>query len=210
MLARSTACRHGLGRAWTKATSIKQQAVVAHEQVGRLDVAMGQPGVPQGADERQPVVHDPLVDLGVAELDRMIEELGDEQVLPFGGQLHEAVGPRRGQAGEVQLVQCVVLLLDQSPHRVERPLVLQPAVQQLPAELVPAVGPEVAGGVELAEQPRAGLASELDAERRRAGGAGEPERFDVLDRQTELVLERLRIARPRAPPMSRWAVRPRP
>ena len=88
----------------------------------------------------------------------MVEELGDEQVLPFGGELHEAVGPRCGQAGEVQLVQRVVLLLHQPPHRVEGLLVLQPAVQQLPAELVPAVGTQVAAGVELAEQPGARVA----------------------------------------------------
>ena len=153
MLARSTAWRHGLGRAWTNATSISRRWPSLDEQVGRLDVAVGQPGVPQLADQGQSVVDDAVVDVGVAELGRIVEELGDEQVLPLGGELDEPVGPRGGQAGEMQLVQRVVLLLHQAPHRVEGLLVLQPAVQQLPTELVPAVGAQVAAGVELAEQP---------------------------------------------------------
>ena len=42
--------------------------------------------------------------------------------------------------------------------RVEPLLVLQPPVQQGPAELVPAVGPQVAAGVQLGEQPGLGVA----------------------------------------------------
>ena len=43
---------------------------VADQQVGRLDVAVGEAGVPQAADDPQPVVDDPVVDLdlGLAEL----------------------------------------------------------------------------------------------------------------------------------------------
>ena len=72
----------------------QQYPSVADEQIGRLDVAVGQPAVPQLADQGQPVIDDLHVDDGVAEFGRLIEELGDQQVLPLGGELDEAVGPR--------------------------------------------------------------------------------------------------------------------
>src|ERR687896_616208 len=43
----------------------QQHAAVADQQVGRLDVAVGQPGVPQLADDPQAVVDDGVVDLGL-------------------------------------------------------------------------------------------------------------------------------------------------
>jgi hypothetical protein len=45
---------------------------------------VGQPRVPQLADDSQPIVDDLLVDLRIAKLDRAVEELGDQQVLPLG------------------------------------------------------------------------------------------------------------------------------
>ena len=133
----------------------QQQVAVADQQVGRFDVAVGKPGIPQLADHCQAVVDDAVVDVGLAEFGGMVEELGDEQVLAFRGELHEAIGAGGGQASGVQLVQRVVLLLHQAPHRVERFLVLQPAIPQFSAELVPAVGAQVTAGVELGEQPGA-------------------------------------------------------
>ena len=62
----------------------QQQTAVPDEQVGGLDVPMGQTGVPQVPDQHQPVVDDLVVDDGVAELCGVCEELGDQQVLPFG------------------------------------------------------------------------------------------------------------------------------
>jgi hypothetical protein len=56
---------------------------------------VGKTGVPQFSDDPQAVVDDLLVDLGFAELDRAVEELGDKQVLPFRRDLHE---PVRGRA----------------------------------------------------------------------------------------------------------------
>jgi hypothetical protein len=147
----------------------QQHAAVADQQVGRLDVAVGQPGRPQPPDDGEAVVDHPVVDLGLAELDGLDEELGDQQVLTFRGELDHAVGPWRGQPGQVQLLQGVVLLLDQPAHGVERLLVLQAPIQQLPAQLVPAVGPQVAAGVQLAEQPGVGVALDGDAQRGRAG-----------------------------------------
>ena len=132
----------------------QQHAAVADQQVGRLDVAVGQPRIPQPADDAKAVVDHALVDLGVAELGGVVEELGDQQVLAFGGELDHPVGRRRGQAGVAQQPQRVVLLLDQPADGVERLLVLQAAVQQLPAQLVPAVRAQMAAGVQLAEQDR--------------------------------------------------------
>jgi hypothetical protein len=55
----------------------QQEMAVADQQVGRLAVAMGQPGVPQLADDQQGVIDDVVVDGGLAELDRTGEELRD-------------------------------------------------------------------------------------------------------------------------------------
>ena len=95
MLARSTAWRHGDGRTWAKATSMSTSWPSVDHQVGRLDVAVGEAGVPQPADERQALVDDVVVDLGVADLLGAVEELGDEQVLALGGQLDDAARARR-------------------------------------------------------------------------------------------------------------------
>ena len=99
------------------------------------------PGLPQLADDRQAVVDHILVDLGLAQLDRAVEELRHQQVLPLRGELDHAVGPGGGQAGVAAHAQGIVLLLDQAAHGVERLLVLQAPVEELAAELVPAVGP---------------------------------------------------------------------
>ena len=124
-----------------KATSISSMLAVADQQVGGLDVAVGQPGIPQLADDAEAVVDHALVDLGLAQLDRPVEELRHQQVLPLGGELDHAVGPRGGQAGVATHAQGIVLLLDEAPDSVERLLVLQAPVEELAAELVPAVGP---------------------------------------------------------------------
>jgi hypothetical protein len=44
------------------------QLAVADQQVGRLDVAVGQVGVPELADDGQALVDDGVVDLGLADL----------------------------------------------------------------------------------------------------------------------------------------------
>ena len=183
---------------------------VADEQVGRLDVAVGQAGVPQLADEQQAVVDDAVVDLGLAELGGVGDELGDEQVLPLGAELDEPVRAGRGQPGEMQLVQRVVLLLHEPPDGVERLLVLQPAIQQFPSELVPAVGAQMAAGVELGEQPavRARLATLM----RSGVDPAEPARPNgsiVSTINPSWSSSARRIAWPRAPPTSRCAARRR-
>ena len=93
MLPRSTACRHGEGRTWTKATSISSSSPPDH-QVPRLDVPVREPGVPQLPDQQQPLVDHVVVDHGLADLDRALEELRDEHVLALGRDLHDSVRPR--------------------------------------------------------------------------------------------------------------------
>ena len=107
----------------------QQHVTVADQQVARLDVAVRQPGVPQLANDPQAVVDDAVVDFGVAELYRAIEELGHQQVLPVWRELDKAVGAGAGQPGVPHDAQRVVLLFHQPPHGVERFLVLQLAVQ---------------------------------------------------------------------------------
>ena len=103
MLARSTAWRQGVGAELNEGDVDQQQPAVADQQVGRLDVAVGQPGVPQLADDAQPVVDHLVVDLGLAQLGGAGEELGDQQVLPLRGQLHDPVGPGEGSPARYSL-----------------------------------------------------------------------------------------------------------
>ena len=111
MLARSTASRQGDGRTCANATSITTRWPSLDEQVGRLDVAVGEPGVPEPTHERQALVDDLIVDLGVADLDGAVEELGDEHVLTLGCQFDDP--QRRGcrDAGVAHHPQGVVLVL---------------------------------------------------------------------------------------------------
>jgi hypothetical protein len=78
----------------------QHDVAVPHHQVRRLDVAVGEPGVPQQPHEMQPFVDQSVVDSGcLAELRRIFEELGDQQVLPLRRQFDEAVRLRAGQTG---------------------------------------------------------------------------------------------------------------
>src|SRR4029450_2561723 len=164
MLARSTACRQGLGRTSAKNTSMRWTRpwrtsrlaglmsrwgrAGAHQR--RVVRAVGQAGVPAAADDPQPVVDDPVVDLdlGLAELLSAVEELKGDQVLALGDDLDDPERLGAADPGPVEQPQGVVLLLDQPPDGVERLLVLQPAVEQGPAQLVPAVGAEGDAGSE--------------------------------------------------------------
>ena len=182
---------------------------VLDEEVGGLDVAMGDAGVPELTQEGQPFVDDLVVDLGVADLLGTVEELGDEQVLAVGGQLDDAHRPRRGQSGVAEQAHRVVLVLDQLAHRLERPLVLEVAVEDRPPELVPAVGADVVHRIELPEQVRVGITGDLQPQRCRAAGSGQPDGLAVDDGEPELVLHGLADRRPAGPVTSRWAVLPR-
>jgi hypothetical protein len=66
-------------------------------------------------------------------------------------------------------------------------LVLQGAVQDGPPQLVPAVGADVALGVELGEQELIRAALDPQPQRRRAGGGLQPDRLDLGHGQPELV-----------------------
>ena len=83
MLARSTACRQG--RADLPEGRVDQPCgLVADQDVGRLDVAVGHPRHPHPVDDLQRVVDQGLVDLDVADLLASLQELGDQHVLRLG------------------------------------------------------------------------------------------------------------------------------
>jgi hypothetical protein len=100
---------------------------VLHEEVGRLDVAVGQPGLPEAPDDRQPLVDDGVVDRDLADLPGAVEEFGDEQILPFRAELDAAERLGHRHPGVAEQPQRIILLGHQPPDTVERLLVLQPA-----------------------------------------------------------------------------------
>jgi hypothetical protein len=84
---------------------------VAGQQVGGLDVAVGDPGVPQAADDGQGVPDRVPADLRIQDLLSPGEELGHQQVLPLGGELDEPVGGSGRDAHVGHQPQHVVLVL---------------------------------------------------------------------------------------------------
>ena len=187
MLPRSTACRHGEGRTWTKATSISSSSP---ERTMRLPGLMSRWAIPASHSVRissQPLVDHPVVDMGLADFDGAGEELGDQQVLTLGGDLDHAVGPGRADPDVLQQAQGIVLVGDQAPHRLERRLILQRAVQDGPPQLVPAVGADVALGVELGEQVIIRAALDLQPQRGGARRRFQADRLDLGHGQPELV-----------------------
>ena len=139
------------------------------------------------ADQQQPLVDHRVVDVGLADFDGAGVELGDQHVLTLGGDLHDAVRPGRADPDVLQQAQGIVLVGDQAPHRLERRLVLQGAVQDGPPQLVPAVGADVALGVELGEHELIRAALDPQPQRCRAGGGLQPDRLDLGHREPELV-----------------------
>ena len=187
MLPRSTACRHGDGRTCTKHTSISSSSP---ERTMRLPGLMSRWAIPASRSLRiisQPLVDDRVVDLGLADLDRIFEELGDQQVLSLGRDLHDAVGRAVRTPASCTQAQRIVLVFGQPLHRLERGLVFQGAVQDGPAQLVPAVGAHVALGVELGEHELLRAARDPQPQRGRPGGGLQADRLDLGHVQPELV-----------------------
>ena len=74
MLARSTACRDGWGESM-KATLISSRWPLRTSRLAGLTSRWARPGLRQLADDRQAVNDHLVVDLGLAQLDRAVEEL---------------------------------------------------------------------------------------------------------------------------------------
>ena len=146
------------------------------------------PRVPELADQQQALVDHVVVDVGVTQLDRAGEELGDDHVLALGSDLHDSVRLGRGDPRIPQQPQGVVLVLDEPPYRLERMLVLQRAVEDHPPHLVPAIGADVALRVQLREQVPLRTALDPQPERRRAGRRFQADGLDLEHGQPELVM----------------------
>ncbi len=162
---------------------------VPDHQVGGFDVAMRDAGIPQASNHTECVVDDLDVDLGVTDLHRAGHELHDEQVFPAGHDLDEAERRRAEDPGAMHDGEVVILLLHQAAHRVERRLVLELSVQQLAAELVPAVGSQMRLGHQLGQQLHLRLSGDPHPQRSRRGRSGQPDRGDGLHVHTELLLQ---------------------
>ena len=203
MLARSTAWRQGLGWISAKNTSIRYSLPSRTSRLAGLMSrwarlasqslrTMPSPwSMMASSTSASPISLAPSMNSKTIRYSRS----GVSSATPYGG---------AGQPGPLHQGQRVVLLLDQPLDGVERLLVLQAAVQQRPAELVGAVGTEVAAGVQLAEDIAggAGLVLDLDPQR---GGAGRP---DSPNGSTSSASAR--AGRPRPGGSPRRGARPRP
>ena len=211
MFARSTACRHGLGRTSANAVSMTHQLPSRTSRFAGLMSRWARPisHIRRTTDSPWSMID--VVDLGLADLAGAVEELGDQQVLALGGDLHDAERMRHRQPGVGQQAQDVVLVLHQPAHAVEGLLVLQPAVEQGAAELVPAVG-RARAWPRTACRTRSVSRSRLhgDPQRRRAARPVEAERLHRRWRAGRAgPAAPGRSPRRGRPSTSRWAVRPR-
>ena len=192
MLARSTAWRHGVGRSSAKATSMSRMwpsrtmtlaglmSRWARPASHRIRMTWSASSMSASSTAASPSSTAPSRN----SVTSMYSRSGVSSTKPYD------LAP--GHAGVADDPQRVVLLLDQPAHGVERLLVLQPPVQQLSTELVPAVRAQVGARVELAEQVRRRRAFHPEAQRRRARPTrSSPTGLDLGHGQAELVLDRL-------------------
>ncbi len=151
---------------------------------------MGDADVPHPPDQGERLVDHALVDVGLADLDRALEELHRDQVLALGGDLDDAERVGRREPVLAEHPQGVVLVLDEPANRRERRLVLEPTVKHRAAELVPPVRAHVAFRVQLGKDrpPLALLVGHGELQRGGAAGALEADRCDLVHRQPELIL----------------------
>ena len=164
------------------------EMAVLHQEVGRLDVAVRDAQVPEPSDQHHPLVDHDLVDVGVAQRLRVLEELGDEHVLGVRRQLHDAVRAGDPDARVAEEPQRVVLEDDQTADRADRRLVLELSIEDRPADPVPAVRADVRGRVDLPERARSVLQGHPQGGR--PAGPFQAERLDLGDDQAQLVAHR--------------------
>ncbi len=164
------------------------QVATDDQEVRRLQIAMGEPRVPEMPNEFESSVDHGVIHVGVAEVPASLEELRDEHVLEVRGQLDDAVRSRDADPCVAKGAKRVVLIGDEPSHGAHRRLVLELAVEHFPHHAIPAVGACVAGGVHLRED--AGAVVQGHPQRGGSAGALQAERFDVGDGQPELVPHR--------------------
>jgi hypothetical protein len=95
---------------------------------------------------------------------------------------------RRWDAAIAEEPQSVVFALDQPANGRKASLVLEAPIEDLPAQLVPPVRPDVVHGEELREQVSLGLVGHPQPQRGRTARPFQPDRPGLEDRQSELVV----------------------
>ena len=168
------------------------ESAVLHHEVRGLDVAVGEADVPHPPDHQQALLDHAVVDLRLADLARVLEELHRDQVLALRRDLDDPERGRRREAVLAEQAQRVVLVLDEPAHRGERRLVLETAVEHRPAELVPAIGTDVVLRVELREHRSlvALLVDDPQLHRRGTAGSLEPHQLHLEHGEAELLTHR--------------------
>ena len=188
MLARSTAWRHGDGRTWAKATSMTARWPSRTSRLAGLMSRWARPASHSRRTICQALVDDGVVDLGVADLLRAVEELGDEQVLALRRELDDAHRLQRsGCRRRASAAAC-------SPRtrRAGAPTGTAPRPRggrRGSCARACTSGRSARGSSRRASRRGGGRSRGGEAQRRRAARPGERERLDVDDAQAELLLD---------------------
>ena len=189
-----------------------QLAFLDH-QVRGLDVPVGQADVPHPPDQLQALLDHVVGDLGVADLDGVVEELHHDHVLALRRDLDDPVRLRGRETFVVHEAERVVLVLDEPTDRPERGLVLERPVQDRPPELVPAIRADVVLRVQLGEQVPCPASSSGVATVIRSGveppEPSNPTGLIAMTSRPSWSFTARTIASPRRPPTSRCAAFPR-
>ena len=187
MLPRSTACRHGDGRTWTKNASTSSTLPSRTIRLPGLMSRWARPASHSFRMSSRPssmissVTSASLISTAPSKNSMTIRysRSGVISTMPYGA--------GTGSSMSVHEAQGVVLVLDEPADGLERGLVLQRAVEDRPAELVPAVGAHVVLGVQLGEDVGVRVAGDPQPQRGGPAGRLQPDRLDLEDREPELV-----------------------
>ena len=210
MLPRSTACRHGEGRTWTKNASTSSTLPSRTMRLPGLMSRWARPASHSFRIEQQPLVDDLVGDLGLADLRRPVEELHDDQVLALGGDLDDAVRRGHRQFHVLHQAQGVVLVLARTGGRSgTRP--------RPPAPRTGSSGRACTSGRPARGSWRTAWRRHRCRDRpaiRSRSGVDPPDASSPIGLTSRTVSPSwsaiaCRIASPRAPVTSRWAVLPR-
>ena len=187
MLPRSTACRQGEGRTWTKNASTSS---TRPSRTMRLPGLMSRWASPASHSFRTSSRPSSMISSSTSASLISTARSKNSMTIRYSRSGVISTMPYGAGTGKLRVLhepEGVVLVLDEPADGLERGLVLQRAVEDRPAELVPAVGPHVVLGVELGEDVAVRVAGDPQPQRGGAAGRLEPDRFDLEDGEPELV-----------------------